>query len=143
MINYNEWLVEQEGGTTLEGCKLMLNGTKLMVECECGSFDLELDEEQAADLTEKMNACGNADGGDDLDGDEGMGDEGMEGDEGMGDEAPAMPPGRGAFGGGMAESKITTFAKCCPKCKKKKCSCKLSKKPAKKPLKKCGVMKKR
>ena len=125
MINYNEWLVEQEGGTTLEGCKLMLNGTKLMVECECGSFDLELDEEQAADLTEKMTSCGKT--------------EGDEAETGTGGEeeisGPVSPPP--GMGGGLGEAKMLKFSKGCPKCGKKKCCCCNVK--GGKPVKKCSM----
>ena len=116
MKKYNEWLCEQEGNTVLENVKLMLNGTKLMIECEGGnSFDLELDEEQAADLTEKMNGCAAA--GDE----EGGGEEGLEdqGPEGMDDQTPA-PPQMGRPG--LGEGKMN-FGKACKKCKKLKCIC--------------------
>ena len=117
MRSYNEWLVEQEGGTTLENCTLMLNGTKLMVECgEDNSFDLELDEEQAADLQEKMSSCSAAnDSGDEEGGEEG-GMEDMGGDDMAGGPPPQMG-GMGGMGGGMGEAKF------CKKCKKAKCAC--------------------
>ena len=120
MKRYNEWLCEQEGGVTLENVTLILNGNQLMVECEGGnSFDLELDEEQAADLGEKMQGCADAGGGEE--GEEG-GEEGMEdqGPEGMDDQGP---PPQQMGGGGFGESKIFGGKKCCPKCKSPKCRC--------------------
>ena len=113
MRKYNEWLVEQEGGTTLENVTLMLNGTQLMVECEDGnSFDLALEEEQAADLEEKMSKCAM--------GNSGEGGDEMGPPEGMDDQTP--PPSQSGRPG-LGEGKMN-FGKVCPKCKKVKCICK-------------------
>jgi hypothetical protein len=118
MKKFNMWLCEQsEDGITLENVTLMLNGNKLMIECEDGnSFDLELDEEQAADLNEKMSGCSAA-------GEEG--EENPEEIDGMADQTPAPPQ---QMRPGLGEGKLN-FGKLCAKCKKIKCVCK----------KKCGM----
>jgi hypothetical protein len=104
MKRYTEWLTEETGGTRLENVTLMLNGTKLTVECGDGKgFDLELHEDQATDLQDQMDKC--------------MEDT-PEGEEmgGMDDQTPAPPQNMRP---GLGEGKVSP----CPKCKKMKCQC--------------------